>query len=190
MNIGIDIDDTIMDTFDYLIPYIAEYFKIDIDYLKENNISYCNLPEKWKKNEIEFAKKYYDKVIVNTPIKPEVAKYIDKIREMGHKIFIITARDNNLYTNPYKTTIEQLNINNIYYDKLVCTFDKVQACINEHIDLLIDDSIHNCIEADKVKTDILLFNSKSNCNEDTKFKRVNTWKEVYEYLLKLKNIRY
>ena len=57
MNIGIDIDDTITDTFDYLMPYIAEYFDVDIEYLKNNNISYSNLPEKWKKDEINFAKK-------------------------------------------------------------------------------------------------------------------------------------
>lgn len=42
MNIGVDIDDTITDTFDYLIPYIAEYFNTNINYLKDNNISYCN----------------------------------------------------------------------------------------------------------------------------------------------------
>ena len=39
MKIGIDIDDTMTDTFDYLMPYIAEYFKVDINYLKDNNIS-------------------------------------------------------------------------------------------------------------------------------------------------------
>ena len=36
MKIGVDIDDTMADTFDYLMPYIAEFFKIDIKYLKDN----------------------------------------------------------------------------------------------------------------------------------------------------------
>lgn len=52
MNIGIDIDDTITDTFDYLMPFIAEYFNADINYLKKNNISYCNLPEEWKRKKL------------------------------------------------------------------------------------------------------------------------------------------
>ncbi len=30
MRIGIDIDDTMADTFDYLMPYISEFFNIDI----------------------------------------------------------------------------------------------------------------------------------------------------------------
>ena len=43
MKIGIDIDDTMADTFDFLMPYISEFFKIDLEYLKENNISYSNI---------------------------------------------------------------------------------------------------------------------------------------------------
>ncbi|MCI9063077.1 MAG: hypothetical protein HFJ17_00480 [Clostridia bacterium] len=190
MNIGIDIDDTITDTFDYLIPYIAEYFNVDINYLKDNNISYCNLPNDWKNNEIEFAKKYYDDIIINTPVKPDTAKYINKIREMENKIFIITARDTNLYTDPYKTTTEQLNTYNINYDKLVCTFDKAQVCVNENIDLLIDDSIYNCTEASKVGINVLLFNSKSNYNINTNLNRTNSWKEIYEYLLNKKTLKH
>ncbi len=184
MNIGIDIDDTITDTFDYLMPYIAEYFGTDINYLKCNNISYCNLPEEWKKKEIEFAKKYYDTVIPNTPIKIDASKYIEKIKEKGNSIFIITARDNNLYTNPYKTTTEQLERNNIYYDELICTFDKAKACKDKHIDLFIDDSTQNCKEVSNLGIDILLFSSKSNHNSDTLFKKVNSWKEIYDYIEK------
>lgn len=56
MRIGIDIDDTMADTFDYLMPYIAEFFNLDIKYLKNNNISYNTLPEKMKERELEFAK--------------------------------------------------------------------------------------------------------------------------------------
>ena len=80
MNIGIDIDDTITETFDYLMPYVAEFFETDIEYLKRNNISYSNLPDEWKKREIDFAKKYYDKVVIGIPTKPHVCEYISKIK--------------------------------------------------------------------------------------------------------------
>lgn len=63
MNIGIDIDDTITDTFDYLMPFVAEFFGADLRELKARGISYSNLPEEWKGREIEFCKKYYDKVV-------------------------------------------------------------------------------------------------------------------------------
>ena len=37
MKIGIDVDDTLTNTFDYLMPYIAEFFDLDLDYLKKND---------------------------------------------------------------------------------------------------------------------------------------------------------
>lgn len=187
MKIGIDIDDTMTDTFDYLMPYIAEFFEVDINYLKDNNISYSNLPEKMKKRGLEFGKKYYDKVIPNTPFKPKVAEYIDKIKTLGHEIIVITARDKTLYTDEYKTTIEELNKNKINYDKLICDFDKAKICKNEKIDLFIDDSIVNCEKVSNLGIETILFNSKSNIKNKTTLYRVDTWKEIYEKIDTLKN---
>lgn len=135
-----------------------------------------------EEKKIDFAKQYYDKVIVNTPVKDRVSEYINKIKEMGHSI--ITARDNNLYTDSYKTTAEQLKKSNIYYDKLICTFDKAKACIEEQIDLMIDDSIQNCKAINNANVEVLLFSSKNNDNTNISFNRVNNWKEVYDYILK------
>lgn len=180
MKIGVDIDDTMADTFEYLMPYIAEFFDVDIKYLKENNISYSNLPKEMKEREFEFAKKYYDKVIPNTPFKPNVAEYIDKIKDLGYEIIVITARDKTLYTDEYKTTTEELKNNNIHYDKLVCNFDKAKVCKNEKIDLFIDDSIANCSKVKELGIETILFNSKSNIEDKNSFYRVNEWKEIYE----------
>ncbi len=184
MKIGIDIDDTMADTFDYLMPYIAEFFDIDINYLKYNNISYSNFPREMKERELEFAKKYYDKVIPNTPFKTKVAEYIDKIKDLGHEIIIITARDKTLYTNEYKTTIEELKNNNIHYDKLICDFNKAKVCENEKVDLFIDDSIVNCEKVSELGIETILFNSKSNINYETNLYRIDNWKDIY---IKVKN---
>lgn len=179
MKIGIDIDDTMADTFDYLQPYIAEFFEVNINYLRDNNISYSNLPEEMKKREFEFAKKYYDKVMPNTPFKPKVAEYINKIKDLGHEIIVITARDKTLYTDEYKTTIKELENNNINYDKLICDFDKAKVCKNEKIDLFIDDSIANCSKVNELEIKTIVFNSKSNIKEKTNLYRVDNWKDIY-----------
>ena len=102
---------------------------------------------------------------------------------MGNYIFVISARDNNLYTDAYKTTMKQLNKNNICCDKLICTFDKAKICVNEQIDLFIDDSIENCKKVSDMGIKTLLFNSKGNKNLNTDLNRVNSWKEIYEYIL-------
>ena len=47
MNIAIDIDDTLTESFDYFLPYVAEYFDVDEETLRKQNISYSNLPKEW-----------------------------------------------------------------------------------------------------------------------------------------------
>lgn len=184
MKIGIDIDDTMTNTFDYLVPYISEFFGMDIEFLKNHNISYNTLPKEMKKRELAFAKKYYDIVIPNTPFKNEVSDYIKKIKSLGHQIIIITARNKSLYTDEYKTTIKELKNNNIIYDKLICDFDKAKICQEEKIDLFIDDSITNCNNVKQLGIKTILFNSKSNISIQTDFDRVNSWLEVYEIIKK------
>lgn len=189
MNIGIDIDDTIMDTFDYLMPYVAEFFNADIDELKNKNISYSTLPKEWKEKELDFCKKYYDAVVPYTPVKPDAAVYIRKLKELGHSIFIITARDNRLYTDAYKTTSQQLAANGILYDKLICTFDKSQTCVEEKISLFIDDSIENCKKVQAAGIPVLLFGGKGNASINTDLAKVNTWKEICEIIKKNYDIK-
>lgn len=62
MKIGIDIDDTMADTFEYLMPYIAEFFDVDIKYLKDNNISYSNFPEEMKKENLNLRRNIMTKL--------------------------------------------------------------------------------------------------------------------------------
>ena len=38
MRIGIDIDDTICDTWEYSLPFFSKYFEINLDELKELEI--------------------------------------------------------------------------------------------------------------------------------------------------------
>lgn len=44
MNIAVDIDDTLTDSFAYLQPFVAAYFGADADELRRQGISYSNLP--------------------------------------------------------------------------------------------------------------------------------------------------
>ncbi len=139
MNIAIDIDDTLTESFDYFQPFVAEYFNVKAEELRAKNISYSNLPKEWKNEEIAFGKAYYDRTAADTPFKTDALWGVNKLRELGHKIVIITGRTDALYTDPYKTTIEELKKGDIIYDKLICTLDKADACIAENISILIDD---------------------------------------------------
>lgn len=180
MNIAIDIDDTLTDSFDYFLPFVAEYFGTDPNTLRAGNISYSNLPEEWKKDEIGFCKTYYDRVVADTPFKPDAAWGVARLQELGHKIVIITGRTHAFYTDPYKTTEAELANGGIVYDKLICTLDKASACVAENISVLIDDLPANCAAVASKGISALVFSSKANKDEKTSYTRVENWAEAVE----------
>ena len=103
-----------------------------------------------------------------------------KIR--NNKIIIITARDKTIYDDPFGFTTKQLEKLGIKYDKLVCSFDKRKICIDEKIDVFVDDSLDNLKNSEDVVGKVLLFNSKLNSNKKTHFTRVSSWDDVYEHI--------
>lgn len=183
MRIGIDIDDTIMDTFDYMVPFVAEYFGLDPDEMRKNDISYSTLPDGLREREFEFGRKYYDKVVPDTPVKTGAAEHIKKLHDAGHFICIITARDERLYSDAFKTTSEQLKKSGIVYDKLVCAYDKADVCERECIDIFIDDSLKNCENVAAKGIRAVLFRGKGNAGAQTDIPAFATWKDLYGYLI-------
>lgn len=179
MRIGIDIDDTVTYSFEHLQPYIAEYFGTTLEELIEKNISYSTLPPEWQKQETEFGRVVYDKVILYGAAKEGAAEYIAKLKEDGHEIIFITARTNRVYTDAKGISEEQLRRNNIPFDKVICTEAKAERCVEEKIELLIDDTISHCEEAVKLGVKAIVFNGKANKDKKTSLKRVDTWEEIY-----------
>lgn len=182
MNIAIDIDDTLTDSFDYFQPFVAEFFGADLNDLKSRRISYGNLPDEWKSRELEFCKKYYDATAALTPFKPDAKSGVDALKSAGHRIIIITGRTNAFYSDPYKTTRQELANGRIEYDKLICTLDKNKACADEQIDILIDDMPANCSAAEKVGVKPILFTSKANSTYPSPFDRAESWQEVLKII--------
>lgn len=180
MNIAIDIDDTLTQSFDYFLPFVAEYFGADEGELRARNISYSTLPEAWKKREVPFARAYFDRFAADTPFKPDAAWGVGLLRAAGHRIVIITRRSDALYTDPYQTTREELAKGGIPYDKLICTMDKAAACREEQINLLIDDMAEHCDAAVRQGIPAVLFSSKGNQGICREYPRVENWREAVE----------
>lgn len=184
LRIAVDIDDTITDTFDYMMPYLAEFYHVDLEYLKKNNISTSNLTEGMREKQAEFMNTYFDMALLNVPIKTDVAFYLQKIKELGHKIFIITARSENMCKGAYQKTKQYLEKNQIPFDELINDYEKAKVCKEKNINIFIDDSAYYCEMVQNEGISVLLFNSKS--NEDvTEFSRVYSWEEIYDKLQKM-----
>lgn len=189
MNIAIDIDDTLTESFRYFQPYVAAYFGAELEELRSQNISYSNLPEPWKGDELGFCKTWYDRIVADTPFKPDAKWGVEQLREQGHRIVIITGRTNAFYTDPYATTEKELENGGISYDKLICTLDKGKACTEEQIDVLIDDLPANCAAAASIGIRAILFTSPANAGEETMLPRVRNWAEAVEAVAKLSELQ-
>ena len=179
MNIGIDIDDTITNTYETLIPMVAISYGMNIDKLLKQTPSY-----KYLKGTLpdyaSFAQKHYNLMAKQAPLKNDVIEVITKLREQGHKIVFISARNYNEYEDPYKLSYDYLTSKGVPFDKLIVNVpNKAKECVLENIDLFIDDNTMNC-KAVKEKG-IPTLQMKTSFNKGSKdVRKVNGWREVYK----------
>ena len=192
MKIGIDIDNCISNFDDTLLK---EYLKHDKE-LRNTGIINENA-ESIRRGMFDWTEKeennFYNSNIENfaKKLKPleDSSYYINKLREDGHEIYIISGRNNGEYTNPWKLTEKWLNKYSVVYDKLILTdtYDKhakTVACLENNVDLMIEDNIK--ISLDLVSNGIKVLTMNTRYNQKEKIlDRVSKWKEIYERILKL-----
>lgn len=182
MRIGIDIDDTICYSIENMLPYICKFYDFDYDEEKSKCLAYDDyhvLP-----NYFEFAKQNYDIAMPYARLKEGADRYINLMSELGHEIIFITARGGIGFSNPYEISKEYLEKYNIHYDKLIIGAEnKGEVCKNEKIDIFIDDNIRNCFCVEDNDIEVLLFDNIFN-KEDSHFKRVENWEEIYDIIQK------
>jgi uncharacterized HAD superfamily protein len=188
MNIGIDIDDTISNTYEEFImdinKYIHDILKKDIEPDYTQNHAYYNLPKVWNLTTEEndfFWDNYYVDIIKRVKPKVDAVKIIKKIKNKGHNIILITARIKDKKEDVAEITKKWLKDNNIVFDKLIINVDdKLEIAKKEDISIFMDDNIRNCtmVSSGGIKT--YMFNTEANKNyENENIKRVNSWNEFY-----------
>ena len=182
MNIGIDIDDTINNLHDILIEKGKKFNE-------KENINYEIREDEWNWDKAfgwdeqtakKFLKENVEYAYLNAGIKANAAETINRLKEEGNKIIIVTSRGAEHLQNAYEISEKWLKEKNVNFDKLIIgAVEKANACIENNIDIFIDDHIAFCEGISKTKTKVLMFNSPYNQNE-TRYTRVYTWDEVYK----------
>ena len=189
MNLGIDIDDTIANTYDVLLKYLQEYTKDDIviDREQANRDKLAQMYEtkfynKDRRQGKEFFDKYYEKAVLNVEPKLNAVENIKKLKEEGDQIFLITARFLSEKFNVEELTKDWLEKYHIEYDKLILNSqDKVLVAEENNVDIFIDDNITHCM--DMAKAGIKTYIMDSNVNKDFKdenIERVYSWSQLYQ----------
>ena len=143
MNIAIDVDNTITETK----PLLKEYCKKYNDEVVKRNLkpnpdgfAVKNLYD-WTEDEKQyFIDNIIEEVFDKVKIKKDSKEIIDKLIEDKHKIFILTAR---VTKNGYEVTEKSLKKNKISYNEIAIEKDKKTYCIDNNIDILIDDEEQN-----------------------------------------------
>lgn len=190
MRIGIDIDGVLTDVIRYACDYGSKYFfdkygKLDI------NIDSWSLKDMFNVSDEEDKEcwlKIVDNYAINESARPFAAEIIDKIKNENNEIYIITARSSSKWDDVNgemnNILISWLNNNNIKYDKLIVSKEKLEICKNYKIDIMIEDKTEN-INSISTKIPVICFNVNHNKNlKGNNIYRAYSWYDVYyKYLI-------
>lgn len=180
MRIGVDIDDVLVDTSELIKEYIAKFdtsgnMTEHIEEIMRGEISEKILPKiiDWK----------IINAIKKVKLKPNAKEVLERLGKTNEIIFI-TARGDEKVEGVEKSTINFLKKNDIKYDLIIFkAHDKAKICKENNIDLLIDDSIKFCEEAEKEGIRAIVFNSSVNKERKTNIERVDSWEELEKIII-------
>lgn len=189
MRIGVDIDNVLSKFNEKLLEeYLLHDKNLRNTGIVNQNAEYIRRGMfDWSKEEEEtFYSENIERIAFNLEVVENASKYIDKLRDDGHEIYIISGRANGEYSNPYDMTVNWLKKYNIYYDKLILTnaynaHEKTEFCIKNNIQIMIDDSLRVCKDAKEYCVFPLLMDTPYN-RKVNDFKRVYNWKDIYEFV--------
>ncbi len=177
MNIGIDLDGTITDFHRYLIIKGKKFLEskgIKYGIKKQSAMETEDIFE--LKDDDLVSLKEYIRTELRMKVKPRknVIMVLKKLHDMNYKIYIITSRKERDQIDCYNNTKKWLDDNNIYYDKLVLgNSNKVEECLNNNIDIFIDDKIKHCKAALDNGIMALIFDNVYNKKSD--IERINSF---------------
>ena len=192
MNIGIDIDDTISNSFESVF---ADSQKFDIEELGnsgkveqygriENHNYIETMYSHWTNQQINlFWERYFINMLTKATPKSYVPEIIKKLKEEGNKIIIITSRyevvEGKKLVEEY--TKEWLQKNGIEYDTFVMNSqDKLLSARENKVDLFIDDSVAHCKRMQEGGIKTFLYTTNMNQGlEIPELERVYSWPQIY-----------
>lgn len=193
MRIGVDIDGVLNDVGEW-------HYSCGFKFCIENHINRGFDPYKYMmegqfnltdEENYKFWKEYIFDLMVSIPTRPYAGKVLQLLKEMGHEIVILTARDNRFLTNQYANTMnfyveEWLNKNSIPYDEIIAgAGNKLDKCINNKLDIMIEDKASNVIKISDV-IPVLCFDAPYNLDVNKEnVTRVYSWYQIYKYFLDL-----
>ena len=149
MKIAVDIDDTLS---------VVQRVKPAEAYIKRNHLPfrvvdpnahvYQQVIDWQEKDAIEFINNGGIVVFTDAEARKGARETLERWRAAGHEIIILTARPKSWFANPERISRDWLQKRKIPYDVLVAECEEKGKYCKEHgVDILIDDNVDICAEA-------------------------------------------
>lgn len=162
MRIGIDVDETLTDTEESFNRVIKKYnLNVSSDY-----------KSKWSRKDYSTLCNYLKEILGDAKLKKDAVRIITRLNELGHELFVITARSNRHCNGIEKITLDMINNNKLNFKDVYFNQNKKSDLAKKlKIDLMIDDSIdvYNNMKSEKI--DCILFGDV-----------INSWEDVLKYI--------
>ena len=195
MNIGIDVDGVLVDLENKMLTYGTKFSV-------ENNLNISIKPNEywetkkfnWTENqELQFWNQYIIKYVRDSQAREYASEVIEKLMQEENKIYIITARDEygmpkEYYGKMQEITKNWLEKNNIKYNKLIFSPDKekLQKCIENNVDIMIEDSPSNILNISQ-KVKVIKYDCSYNQEvQNSNIIKAYSWYHIYDIINKLK----
>ncbi|HHW61613.1 MAG TPA: hypothetical protein GX404_06885 [Syntrophomonadaceae bacterium] len=189
MNLGIDIDNTITNTKETIYRY-AQRFADRNGYSLNPDINEYRLEQSfgWDTELTRrFLKENLVDIYINVSPKPYAIETINRLYEK-HRIVLITSR-NERKAEIKNATLYWLKKHGLRYHKLIMNrtdnmfhFSKLTACLENKIDLMIEDHHDLCLEISH-HIPVLMFDTPYNAHvKADNIIRVSSWLQVEELI--------
>lgn len=189
MKIGLDLDGVVLDTEKQFRNEAELYdiLKLNRNSTKDQSAQWAQDRYKWADDEKnEFIEKYLIEGTKKSHIMPGAKEVIELLKKDGHELVVITARGHDIPVMK-KLAQKMLEKENITFDKYYWEMpEKVETAKKENIDLMVEDSLSNCMKLSKenIKS-IYLRDSNMKPANDKNIKECYIWGEVYRYIREL-----
>ena len=199
MRIGIDIDGVLTDVERWQLDYGSKFYyeryqKEIVDFEGYDTNQIFNVDDKLDE---EFWRKYFKEYSLNVEARKFANEVIDKLKQDGHQIYIITARGSFLSHSADVMSIEEnqeivlnwLKNNHINYDKIIFSpEDKLDICKENNIDLMIEDKVDNINNISKI-IPVICFHAGYNKDcKNSNIIRCYSWYDIYSKINKLAKV--
>ena len=189
MKIGIDVDGVILDYEKGLLT-AAELFDMENcrgnGKIRPNEFIVQDRYDWTEEERKKFLKEDFFKVSIEASIMPGAKYVLQKLKEMGHELILISARGReeekliDIITEKFEK--EKIRVDKCYWKKR----EKLEVCQAENISLMIDDKPTTCQKMAENQIKTLYFRGIRgwDLEENEYLKEVSNWGEVYCYIVK------